>query len=1070
MVHRDKRNLVIMGVAGVVLLGLIIGLWSVIRVIKRDNRLRAQESETINLALHIDNGVFKKYLGISRLLAANPRIIALAKGITEPDNREVLIVLESGHRLFGADLVYVTDTQGTVVGCTPYGGGKTLTGKNYSFRPYFKKAMAGGEIVYPAVGVTTNKRGLYFSSPIYAELESTARLEQPIGVQVCKVGLNQVDQYLAAHQGSAALVSPDGIVFATNKKEWLFRAAWPLAEDKRRALMEGRQFADHPLTPLPTSLDGKTVRLAGQPHSVISEPVSLLGWRIITVAPDSADYPLTQSQIRVIVEVSIVTAVLCLVVILMWANMERRKTAEQITMESKARLESILHGAHRAAIIALDPTGRITEFNTGAERMLGYWADEVVGRESLLHFHLEPEVEEHGRVLSRRLGIELKGTAILVELARRGSFDEREWTWIRKSGEHLSVILNVTPLRDGSERIIGYLGVGIDNTARRKDREAVEQARDQLEERVRERTADLSRANESLREEISERARVEEELRRSEERHRVVLETAPDPILVYDMEGWVIYVNPAFTRTFGWTADECLMSEFTFVPEEDVPENEEILAAIRSGKWITGVESKRITTRGRTIDVSLSGAAFFDDNGGFRGSVLNLRDITAWKEAERKLTHLAYHDPLTGLPNRKSFYERLEETLAQAARSSEAKLRAILFLDLDRFKEVNDTLGHDIGDELLKEASIRISDCLRKSDHCFRLGGDEFTVILNYLSKDIDAAKVAQHINSALAQPFRVNGYEIYSSASIGVSVHPTDGETVESLIKNADTAMYAAKADRVGYRFYTEAMNSEALDRMRLENDLRRAVERDELVIHYQPLYEKSGPVAGLEALVRWDHPEKGLIMPDSFIPLAEETDLILPLGEWVLYRACEQAVAWREAGHQDLFVAVNLSAKQFRHPTIVDDIETVLTRTGLSPTQLKLEVTESCVMEDPEGAVAKMDRLNRLGIRFSIDDFGTGYSSLAYLKRFPVDTLKIDKSFIKDLGRDTDDEEIVKTIIGMATTLNLETVAEGVETEDQQDLLAEHGCLKMQGYLFSKPLPADMMSRLLAECRVQG
>ncbi len=557
---------------------------------------------------------------------------------------------------------------------------------------------------------------------------------------------------------------------------------------------------------------------------------------------------------------------------------------------------------------------------------------------------------------------------------------------------------------------------------------------------------------------ITEKKQALDALRESEERHRTVLETAPDPMVVYDVTGKAIYINPAFTRVFGWTLEEISGRGLDFIPEEAMAESWIITDRINRGETISGIESHRLNKGRELVEVSISGAVFMDSKGKPQGSVITFQDITERKKTEKELKYVAYHDLLTGLRNRKSFYITLEDTLNQSdRRNSKNIVWALLFLDLDRFKQINDTLGHDIGDELLKEVALRIGSCLRKSDHFFRLGGDEFTAILTNLADEIDVAKVARKIREKVALPFLISGHELHITASIGISVFPTDGQEVETLVKNADMAMYAAKEEQHGYRFFTEEMNRIASERMKIEGGLRHAIKRNQLDIHYQSLVDNYGRVMGMEALLRWHHPEFGLIPPGKFIPIAEETGAILPIGEWVLETACRQAKKWQDNGHADLYLTVNLSTRQFGQSDLVDMVREVIEKTGFSYSALKLEVTESSLMTRPEEAITKMKQLRKLGVRFCIDDFGTGYSSLSYLKRLPIDTLKIDRSFVCDVLINKDDQEIIKTIISMAKNLRIETLAEGVETKEQYEMLTNHGCRMMQGFYFGRPMPGD-------------
>ena len=417
---------------------------------------------------------------------------------------------------------------------------------------------------------------------------------------------------------------------------------------------------------------------------------------------------------------------------------------------------------------------------------------------------------------------------------------------------------------------------------------------------------------------------------------------------------------------------------------------------------------------------------------------------------------------LTGLPNRKAFYERLEENLNQerykrcGERRTTGTLRkwALLFLDLDRFKYVNDTLGHDVGDELLKSVASRLRSCLRKNDRIFRLGGDEFTVLVNELPNSIEVVKVVNKILKAIAQPFHILTHELYVTVSIGISLYPDDGEKVEVLVKNADMAMYAAKEEGEAYHFFTEEMNRKGQERMQLESGLRQAILRDQFILYYQPLVENAKGIVGMEALIRWQHPEWGMIPPDQFIPLAEETKAIILIGEWVLHTACRQLKTWHDSGYEKLYMSVNVSTRQFRDPNFLHLVEQVLESSSIDPDRLKLEITESSIMDNPEEAILKMNALRAKGVHFSIDDFGTGYSSLSQLKHFPIDSLKIDRSFVSDSIKNRDDQEIIKAILSMAHNLHIETIAEGVETEEQRDFLSREGCQMMQGYYFSRPL----------------
>jgi diguanylate cyclase (GGDEF)-like protein len=477
------------------------------------------------------------------------------------------------------------------------------------------------------------------------------------------------------------------------------------------------------------------------------------------------------------------------------------------------------------------------------------------------------------------------------------------------------------------------------------------------------------------------------------------------------------------------------------------------------------------------------------DNPTVEGIVINMRDVTERRHteeltrekirAEEQIRQLALYDSLTGLPNRNLFKEQLSDAVARADRTDQALV--MLSLDLDRFKRINDTFGREVGDLLLKEVASRLTKSLRQTDfvtrndssamrhQIARQGGDEFTVLLGDLNQAQEATKVARRILEALSQPFNVNGNEIVMSASIGIAVYRLDGNDADTLLKNADAAMYYAKDQgKNNYQYYNDKMNTSAFQEMSLESNLHKALERDEFSLYYQPKIDvKNGSIVGTEALIRWRHPDLGLVSPAQFIPMAEETGLIIPIGEWVLNSACAQLRAWQEDGLAPLPVAVNLSAKQFHQQNIAATVMRALQDHAVDPRLLELEITESTAMRNPEATSATLRNLKALGVRIAIDDFGTGYSSLSYLKRFPIDSLKIDRSFVADLPGNQDDATIAQAIITMAHALRLKVIAEGVENEAQLEFLTANGCDEMQGYYFSRPLPVEDCTRLFREKR---
>ena len=441
----------------------------------------------------------------------------------------------------------------------------------------------------------------------------------------------------------------------------------------------------------------------------------------------------------------------------------------------------------------------------------------------------------------------------------------------------------------------------------------------------------------------------------------------------------------------------------------------------------------------------------------------NFDRADAKNKADERIEYLASHDSLTDLPNRELFNSLLRRAI-ETARRHQRRL-AVLFIDLDRFKVINDSLGHDAGDMLLVQVARRLRGVLRSSDVVARLGGDEFVVILEECAETDDVENIAANLLSVLSQPMELGGHECHTTASIGIAMYPQNGGDALSLTKNADMAMYLAKEDgKNGFRFFSKEARAQSIEHLELETALRRALERDQLSLHYQPKVDvASGQITGVEALLRWAHPEFGMVPPLQFIPLAEETGLIVPVGRWVLKEACAQNMAWQRRGLRPVSVAVNLSPRQFIDEQLLQDIDEALAGSGMSPVLLQLEVTESMVMRNVSRAVRVLDAIRSRGIRLAIDDFGTGYSSMSLMKQFPIDTIKIDRSFVRDLPEDTEDRAITQAIIGMGKALGMTVIAEGVETAEQQAFLRSHGCDEMQGFLFSKPLPSRHMAELL-------
>ena len=680
------------------------------------------------------------------------------------------------------------------------------------------------------------------------------------------------------------------------------------------------------------------------------------------------------------------------------AEIERRKRSELELRANERWFKTLFDEAPVGHVINRFADGTFLRVNKAFTRLTGYSADEL-GRLSYTDLtppsYAQQDVER------------------LESLRLLGVYGPYEKHFIRKTGEQVAVRLNGARLTmdDGEELILSVV------------------------------------------EDVSERKSAQQRIQLLAK----VFEHSNEGVLITDADNRIVDVNPAFVRQTGYALedvagrDPSLLASGRTTPEE----YEAMWSALRErGSWQGEIWDKH--KDGHIYPKWLSISVIRDAAGKIAHHVASFTDITAHKAAEERIHYLAHHDPLTRLPNRFNLQGRLEQALAVARRDQTCL--AVMFIDLDRFKTINDTLGHQVGDLILVEVARRLEASLRESDMVARLGGDEFVVVLPEVDDAAAVSTIATKIMQALGMAHRLDGRELHATPSIGISCFPHDGETVEELMKNADTAMYHVKAaGRNAFHFFAASMNADASERLKIEAGLRQALERDELILHYQPQIEiASGRIVGVEALVRWLHPEDGLIAPMRFIPVAEETGLIMPIGEWVLNEALHQLAQWRAQGLSDLRMAVNLSAQQLRNEQIVASAMAMLARHGLKQGDLELEITESVAMQHPRRTAGLLSELRDQGIELAIDDFGTGYSSLAYLKQLPLDRLKLDRSFVMDIEHDANDAAISAATISLAHSLSLAVVAEGVETAAQLDFLHGLGCDIAQGYYFSRPLPA--------------
>jgi diguanylate cyclase (GGDEF)-like protein/PAS domain S-box-containing protein len=673
-----------------------------------------------------------------------------------------------------------------------------------------------------------------------------------------------------------------------------------------------------------------------------------------------------------------------------------------------------------------------------------------------------------------RAGMDVSGDMIwLIDPVRLDVIDVND-TGCRKLGYRREELLSlgahdiISMSREELSEIYSHLiagGVGdtVEGWYRRKDgsRFPVEVSRRALE-------SEGGHVIVAVARDIAERRAVEEELRR----FRLAMDKSADMIVLIDRATMrFVDVNETACRLLGYSREELLQmgpqdvlpvgrgalersyDELIAQPEEDaqsLPDGMKSHYICKDRSLLPFESTRHVLRSGESIIIAAIS-----------------RDIRERLAVEERLTFLAQFDALTGLPNRNLFEDRLTQGMALAKRND--RPMAVLFIDLDRFKLVNDTLGHGAGDALLKEAADRLRGCIRASDTVGRLGGDEFGAILSELAKPGDAGIVAQKIIDVFKRPFELEGKQAYVTASVGVTLYPTDGANAEALVMNADAAMYRAKEQgRNNYQYFTMDMNERTRQRVEMEAALRRALERGEFRLVYQAKANlATGAISGFEALLRWQHPEKGVVLPGDFISVLEETGLILPAGEWVLRAACAQIKAWQDSGLEVPPVAVNLSARQFAQKNLSETIRRILAEAAVDPSLIEFEITESLLMDDPEGAALTLNDLRFSGVRISMDDFGIGYSSLGYLKRFPIDTLKIDRSFIRDISTDADDATLTRAIIKLAQTLRLKVVAEGVETEAQLEFLRSNDCDEMQGYLFARPASAEECGQMLKKGR---
>lgn len=590
-----------------------------------------------------------------------------------------------------------------------------------------------------------------------------------------------------------------------------------------------------------------------------------------------------------------------------------------------------------------------------------------------------------------------------------------------------------------------------------------------LEAIVQQRTQELTNAVTELQHEIDRRKLIEHALFKEKKQALVTLESIADGVITTDMCSNVTYLNPVAETMTGWSKEDAIgkpvLEVFRILNESSRKLAANPVDVVLAHGQVCGLANHTmlIAKTGEEFAIEDSAAPIKSEEGEMLGVVLVFHDVSNAKQMAEKMSYLAEHDFLTDLPNRLLLTDRITQAL-NAAKRKKSRV-AIIYLDIDHFKKINDTLGHEVGDQLLKFLSKKLQSCIRTTDTISRQGGDEFVILLSEIDSPMAPAEIAHKLLNATNDYYQIGTHELKVSASIGISIYPEDGESADMLMRNADAAMYYAKGlGRNNYQFFTKELSTRIADQVALENRLHKAANQNEFVLMYQPKISlKTGKIVGAEALIRWQHPENGMIAPNVFIPTAEDTGLIKVIGQWVLSEACRQNKAWQNMGLRPIPVAINVSAVELRHTGFLNEVSKVLLQSGLNPQYLELEVTETVAIHGDSEGIRDLISLKDMGVRLSIDDFGTGFSSLSYLKRLPIDTIKIDKSFIRDIKTDANDAAIITAIIKMSHSLNFKVIAEGVETAEQLAYLKQYECDEMQGFYFSKPLTAEEFSILL-------
>ena len=740
--------------------------------------------------------------------------------------------------------------------------------------------------------------------------------------------------------------------------------------------------------------------------TLASQQAAMQAFLVAALAPPAVALWRTSGDVERVAAAVLIAGLISLIVV-----GRRSNRATRHLLETQFRIQEILNTA-MDAVIGMDEHGKVTDWNQRAEDIFGWSKEEVLGL--VFHDTVFPE---------RHQGDRRKDLAQFLSTRDDRLLKQRiETVGTRRSGDEFPIELTITPLRTGSTwHFTAFI------------------------------------------EDITERKQAERTLLETNQKLALQFDQAPLGVIEWDKDFRVVQWNPAAEKIFGFSAQQALGQHANFIiPEAVRPNVTPILNELLAGTGGGNSVNENVRKNGETIQCDWYNASLRDTNGEVVGVISLVDDITSRKVAEDEIRNLAFYDHLTGLPNRRLLIDRVRQAMTSSNRS--AQHCALLFLDLDNFKTLNDTLGHDIGDLLLQQVADRVSSCVRKGDTVARLGGDEFVVMLEELSEFSQEAvmqteAVGLKILTAFTLPYQLDTYEHNSTTSIGVTLFAEHNGSTDDLLKRADLAMYQAKAaGRNTLRFFDPEMQTAVTTRVAMEESFREALLKNQFILHYQAQVTADGRINGAEVLLRWQHPKRGMVSPVEFITFAEDSGLILPLGRWVLETACAQLAQWASRPHMThLSVAVNVSSRQLKHPNFVAEVLGILDHSGANPHRLKLELTESLLVDDVEDAITKMTALKARGVGFSMDDFGTGYSSLSYLKRLPLDQLKIDQGFVKHVLTDPNDMAIAKMIIALAESMGLAVIAEGVETVEQRNFLENMGCFDYQGFLISRPLNVD-------------